>query len=151
MPGYSPKCDQIKPLLSAYLDRELPIWKIGLVRLHLRRCPECALQAAELQRISLALRTWDEVRAPVGMRDRIMRRVQRFAARSEASKIRWRSRIMKVMAPLTATILTLAWFLVIPLFYRSITHSRPVVHSGEISVTVISESELNEIIGRGRS
>ena len=150
MPGYSLRCEQVKPLLSAYLDRELPIWKIGLIRFHLRRCPECARQVAELQRTSLALRAWGEVRAPAEMRDKIMRRIQRFAARSEASRARWKFRIMKVMAPLTALLITLAWFLVIPLFYHSITRSRP-VRSTEISVTVISESELSKIIGRGRS
>ncbi len=150
MPGYNLKCEQVKPLLSAYLDRELPIWKIGLIRLHLRRCPECAHQVAELQRTSLALKAWGEVRAPAEMRDKIMRRIQRFAARSEASRARWKFRIMKVMAPLTALIVTLAWFLVIPLFYHSITRNRP-VRSTEISVTVISESELSKIIGRGRS
>ena len=150
MPGYNLKCEQVKPLLSAYLDRELPIWKIGLIRLHLRRCPECAHQVAELQRPSLALKAWGEVRAPAEMRDKIMRRIQRFAARSEASRARWKFRIMKVMAPLTALIVTLAWFLVIPLFYHSITRNRP-VRSTEISVTVISESELSKIVGRGRS
>lgn len=150
MPGYSLKCEQVRPLLSAYLDRELPIWKIGLIRLHLRRCPECAHRVAELQRTSLALKAWGEVRAPAEMRDRIMRLIQRVAARSEASKARWRFRIVKVMAPLTALIVTLAWLLVIPLFYHSITHNRP-ARSSEISVTVISESELNQILGRGRS
>ena len=150
MPGYNLKCEQVKPLLSAYLDRELPIWKIGLIRFHLRRCPECARQVAELQRTSLALRAWGEVRAPAEMRDKIMRRIQKFTVRYEASRARWKFRIMKVMAPLTALLITLAWFLVIPLFYHSITRSRP-VRSTEISVTVISESELSKIIGRGRS
>jgi len=150
MPGYNLKCEQVKPLLSAYLDRELPIWKIGLIRFHLRRCPECARQVAELQRTSLALRAWGEVRAPAEMRDKIMRRIRNSPSGYEASRARWKFRIMKVMAPLTALIVTLAWFLVIPFFYHSITRSRP-VRSTEISVTVISESELSKIIGRGRS
>jgi anti-sigma factor RsiW len=150
MPGYKLKCQQIRPLLSAYLDRELPIWKIGLIRLHLRRCPGCACEVAELQRTSFALRIWGEVRAPAEMRDRIMSHLQRSPIRFDPSKARWRLRIVKVVAPLTATIITLIWFLTIPFLYHSLNRTAPPQNS-EISVRVISESELIKIIGRGRS
>lgn len=43
------KCEQVKPLLSEYIDRELTLWKMQMVRLHLRTCPNCSRKLALLR------------------------------------------------------------------------------------------------------
>jgi len=43
------KCDQVKPLLSEYIDRELTLWKMQMVRLHLKSCPDCSRELALLR------------------------------------------------------------------------------------------------------
>jgi len=46
----SPACHWVRSVLTAYLDGELKPSTAEAVRSHLRRCPECARYAADLER-----------------------------------------------------------------------------------------------------
>ncbi len=52
MTGY---CDESRPLLSAYLDGELPAEREATVRGHLEVCPGCRADLAALRELSVAL------------------------------------------------------------------------------------------------
>ena len=43
------KCENVLPQLSAYVDREMPLWTIQLIQWHLKRCPSCAHEAMRLR------------------------------------------------------------------------------------------------------
>ncbi len=55
-------CENVRPDLSAYLDRELPRWKMQLIRWHLYQCPRCSHEMALLQQTDEILH-WLPVRA----------------------------------------------------------------------------------------
>ena len=43
------KCEQVRPLLSEYIDRELTLSKMQMVKLHLKSCRECSRELALLK------------------------------------------------------------------------------------------------------
>lgn len=43
------KCEEVKPLLSEYIDHELSLWKMQMVRVHLKTCPCCSRELAQLR------------------------------------------------------------------------------------------------------
>ncbi|MFQ6043982.1 MAG: zf-HC2 domain-containing protein, partial [Candidatus Poribacteria bacterium] len=50
------KCENIRPQLSAYIDREVPLWEAQMIRWHIRRCHECAFEYMLLMDTSEAMR-----------------------------------------------------------------------------------------------
>lgn len=73
-------CDKARPLLGAYLDRELPDAERQALREHIEACPDCGPQAAALARLSQEIRAAaPDYRAPPALRARI-----RTAVRGEA-------------------------------------------------------------------
>jgi anti-sigma factor RsiW len=151
MPGYKLKCHEVRPLLSAYLDRELPIWKIGFVRLHLLGCSDCAREVAELQSASLALKNWVDVRAPSSMLDSVM-----MAVRHDSDPLAYRipslrRRFARLLIPIAATIVTLVWFLAFPFLSQPPNDVKSNRTAESISVEMVSETELLRLLGKGRS
>ena len=54
--GTKMKCDDIQPLLMAYMTHELGGGTADLVREHLRKCEVCQAEAAEIQKMTDLLR-----------------------------------------------------------------------------------------------
>ena len=57
------KCENIQPQLSAYVDREMPLWTIRLIQWHLKRCPNCAHEVMRLWQTTKILHQLDSVKA----------------------------------------------------------------------------------------
>ena len=68
-------CEDIRPQISAYLDREMPLWKMRLIQLHLKRCPTCAHEAMRLQLTGKILSQLDSVRTSNEFLSHVMRQV----------------------------------------------------------------------------
>ncbi len=43
-------CDSISSQLSAYFDKQIPVWKRHLIKRHLDRCPNCASKLNAIQK-----------------------------------------------------------------------------------------------------
>ncbi len=56
------KCENVQPQLSAYVDREIPLWTIRLIRWHLKRCPNCAHEVMRLRQTNKILHHLDPVK-----------------------------------------------------------------------------------------
>ena len=56
------KCENIQPQLSAYIDREMPLWTIQLIQWHLKRCPSCAHKVMRLRQTNKILHQLDPVK-----------------------------------------------------------------------------------------
>ena len=56
------KCENVQPQLSAYIDREMPLWTIQLIQWHLKRCPSCAHEAMRLRQTDKILHQLDPVK-----------------------------------------------------------------------------------------
>jgi anti-sigma factor RsiW len=51
------KCENIRELLSAFLDMELTLSEVELVEAHLERCPACVNELAALERVIASVRS----------------------------------------------------------------------------------------------
>ena len=56
------KCESIQSQTSAYLDRDMPLWKIQLIGWHLRRCPICAHEVMRLKQTDKILRQLEPIK-----------------------------------------------------------------------------------------
>lgn len=70
------KCENIQPQLSAYVDREMPLWTIRLIQWHLKRCPSCAHEVMLLRQTDKVLHQLD----PVKTSDNFLPDLMRYAA-----------------------------------------------------------------------
>lgn len=66
------KCESIQSQTSAYLDREMPLWKIQLIRWHLKRCPICAHEVMRLKQTDEILRQLDSVKTSENFLSNVM-------------------------------------------------------------------------------
>lgn len=69
------KCENIEPQISAYLDREMPAWRMQLIRWHLKRCPACAHETMRLQQTDQIIRSLTSVKTSDTFLPDLMRRV----------------------------------------------------------------------------
>lgn len=76
-------CNDVQPNLSAYLDRELPAWKMQLVRWHLFRCPTCAQEMALLQQTDALLHRLPEARTRPELTSEILGQIGIISRREE--------------------------------------------------------------------
>jgi len=65
-------CEQISPILSAYLDGELSKAERESVEWHLQECERCRSELRELERVKSFARQIEEVQPPISLRERIM-------------------------------------------------------------------------------
>lgn len=70
-------CEQISPLLSAYLDGELSQAERETVEWHLRECEVCRSELKELEEAKNFTLQLGEVQPPLSLRARIMARVEK--------------------------------------------------------------------------
>jgi len=68
-------CDQVKKLLSDYLDDHLDGDRRGTVEEHLASCSECAARLDGLRKVVAGLRRLERVKAPVALRKAVMDRI----------------------------------------------------------------------------
>lgn len=68
-------CEQISPILSAYLDGELSKAERESVEWHLQECERCRSELRELESVKSFARQVEEVQPPISLRERIMARV----------------------------------------------------------------------------
>ncbi len=57
------ECHNIESQLSAYIDRELPSWKIHIFQWHLKRCSNCRTKYTELEQTHTLLSNIEPVKA----------------------------------------------------------------------------------------
>ena len=69
------KCESLQPQLSAYLDREMPLWKVRLIQWHLKRCPTCAHEVMRIQQTDKILHQLDPVKTTDSFLPDVMRQV----------------------------------------------------------------------------
>ncbi len=122
------KCENVQPQLSAYVDREMPLWTIQLIQWHLKRCPSCAHEAMRLRQTDKILHQLDSVKTSDNFLPDLMRRAAAITAieREQISAIR---RILRRMES------SFAW-----IRYSFRTRVRPyaVVASLALIATVVS-------------
>ena len=63
--------------LSAYIDKELPVWKRHLIRHHLKQCVSCSNQVQSLQQVNNFLHHGGEVEVSDGFLGSVMTRVSK--------------------------------------------------------------------------
>lgn len=61
--------------LSAYIDKELPVWKRHLIQHHLKQCVSCSNQVQSLQQVDNFLHHSGEVKVSDGFLNSVMTRV----------------------------------------------------------------------------
>ena len=122
------KCENVLPQLSAYVDREMPLWTIQLIQWHLKRCPSCAHEAMRLRQTNKILHQLE----PVKTSDDFLPDLMRQAA---AITVIEKDRISVIRRILRRLESSLAWTL-----YSFRTRVRPyaVVTSLTVIATVVS-------------
>ena len=73
------KCEYIRPQLSAYIDREVPLWEAQMIRWHIRRCHECAFEYMLLMDTSEAMKSLVSVTAPDSFLSEVMTKASMMA------------------------------------------------------------------------
>ena len=68
------KCENVQPQLSAYVDREMPLWTIQLIQWHLKRCPSCAHETMRLRQMNKILHQLEQVKTSDNFLPDLMRR-----------------------------------------------------------------------------
>ena len=95
------KCKSIQSEISAYIDREMPPWKMRLIRWHLGQCPTCAHEVMRIRQTDEILQRLDRVKTSEDFVSEAIRRASEVRANEKlrTSPIRriWRS-IESVMA-----------------------------------------------------
>ncbi len=84
------KCENVHPQLSAYVDREMPLWTIRLIQWHLKRCSSCAYEAMRIRQTDKILHQLDSVKTSDNFLPDLMRRAAAITVieREQISAIR---------------------------------------------------------------
>ena len=122
------KCENVQSQLSAYVDREMPLWTIQLIQWHLKRCPSCAHETMRLRQTNKILRQLD----PMKTSDNFLPDLMRQAAAITVIEKGQSSTVRRVLRRLESSF---AWML-----YSFRTRIRPyaVVTSLAAIATVVS-------------
>ena len=86
------KCENIQTETSAYLDREMPLWKMELIKWHLGHCPTCAREVARIRQTNEILHRLDRVKTS----DNFVSDVIHRASEARASEKLRTSRIHRI-------------------------------------------------------
>ena len=73
------KCESVHPQISAYLDREMPLWRVQLIQWHLKRCPTCAHEVMSLQQADKILGKLEPIKTSDSFLPDVMRHVSEIA------------------------------------------------------------------------
>jgi len=84
-------CEEIKELLSSYIDKELTVAQEKLVEAHLLDCRDCAAALARLQQVVGAFADMPQLKLPEAAADRLAAAIDaRLAAGQETTPV-WRT------------------------------------------------------------
>ena len=74
------KCEGIQSEISAYIDREMPLWKIQLIKRHLGQCSTCAHEVMRIGQTNEVLHRLDLVNTSGDFVSDVMRRASEVCA-----------------------------------------------------------------------
>jgi anti-sigma factor RsiW len=74
------KCESIQSEISAYLDREMPLWKIQLIKWHLGQCSTCAHEVMRIRQTDEILHRLDPVKTSDDFVSDVIRRASEVCA-----------------------------------------------------------------------
>ncbi|MDE0300128.1 MAG: zf-HC2 domain-containing protein [Candidatus Poribacteria bacterium] len=77
------KCEGIQSEISAYLDRELPLWKSQLIKRHLRQCSTCAREVMRIRQTDGILHRLDPVKTSDDFVSDVMNRASEVCVREK--------------------------------------------------------------------
>lgn len=77
------KCESIQSEISAYLDREMPLWKIRLIKRHLGQCSTCAHEVMRISQTNEVLHRLDRVKTSDNFVSDVMRRASEVRVREK--------------------------------------------------------------------
>ena len=122
------KCENVQPQLSAYVDREMPLWTVRLIQWHIKWCPSCAHEVMRLRQTNKVLYQLE----PVKTSDNFLPDLMRQAAAITVIEKDQISAVRRVLRRLESSF---AWLL-----YSFRTRVRPyaVVTSLALIATVVS-------------
>ena len=86
--------------LSAYIDKELPVWKRHLIQRHLKQCVSCFNQVQWLQQTDNFLRHSGEVEVSDGFLNRVMTRASETKEQEKQHESLWSRATQFIEAPL---------------------------------------------------
>ena len=96
------QCETVNPQISAYLDREMPLWRAQLIQWHLKRCPACAHEVVSLQQADKILGKLE----PIKTSDSFLPDVMRYASEIAVIEKRQLPLMRRILRKLEAS---LAW------------------------------------------
>ena len=74
------KCEDIRSEISAYIDREMPLWKVQLIKRHLGQCSTCAHEVMRIRQTNEVLYRLDLVNTSGDFVSDVMRRASEVCA-----------------------------------------------------------------------
>ena len=90
--AYNPECEALLTSpdeFSAYIDKELPVWKRHLIRRHLKKCETCANHLQRLQETDDFLRHAGEVEVSEDFLSGVMARASEVAEHQRQQALLW--------------------------------------------------------------
>ena len=123
------KCENIHSEISAYIDREMPLWKIQLIKRHLGQCSTCAREVMRIRQTDEVLQRLDSVKTSDDFVSEVMRRSLKASASEKLrtslmrriwqkfeSAMAWRSNSVLKRAPSFTFAATFALLLILGMF-----------------------------------
>ena len=129
-------CKDIRPLLSAYYDKELEPGEREVVSNHLQSCKRCSAEYSEIRRTWEALKTADDIQVPSGFRARVLARVNAFSLK--------RARVFYLKAAAVAAVFLVAIGLI---FFFTTPAGNPVaknIHPESIAAISHEDAQIIE-------
>jgi len=84
--GRELNCDEVRELLSPYLDRELTSDEMTDIARHLEDCPECMHKSTIFGQLSRVIKHWEGIKASEEVKRKLMEKVRRDSTRQKARK-----------------------------------------------------------------
>ena len=144
-------CQQILPLLSAYIDDELEPAEKALVEKHLPICPDCAKRLQELRKVSEITRSLGEVSPPTAFSQRLRQAVREEVDRLSSpypveKRVSWWQRITPRAALGLAS--AAAGVLILILFLNTLPQKTTTLKTGAPPVTERAAPQYAEPLGK---
>jgi anti-sigma factor (TIGR02949 family) len=79
-------CEEVRELLSPYLDRELTSDEMTSIARHLEDCPDCMHKSTVFGQLSRVIKHWEGIKASEEARHKLMEQVRRASTRTQAKK-----------------------------------------------------------------
>jgi anti-sigma factor (TIGR02949 family) len=85
--GCELNCEEVRDLLSPYLDRELTSEEMTAIAEHLESCPDCMHKSTVFGQLSRIIKHWEGIKASEENRQRLMEQVRRADAERRRGKL----------------------------------------------------------------